>query len=1314
MMYTLLLITVMQLLAPGSFNTGELEIKSYSPRDFAAHGQNWEIHHASDNMLYIGNRYGILEFDGSSWSLIPSIDRRTVFSLAEDSDGSIYAGAEQMFAKLSAGDDGTKIFTSLNHLLPVDMIPGSIRYLASSGEGRFLFTDQQQIYLFDGETIEIQDLPVRLPLLSIQTIHENIILIGGDGKTFRYKDGKAEQITELSGRNVSALTDAGEGRILAATQSGLVMISPQTSDQIEIPAARGVDYNSVLALRVNSRSEIIMGTDRNGVYLFSPEGELIRHLTAGNGLSDNAVNRLGTDRDGGVWISQSRTLTRLGAPSNLTIYSDSEGLYGVVEQNLVYRGERYISGNAGVHRMRPAFSETRPLFEKVEGIDEECYDMVTTNEGLLVACISGVYRVQGLQSELIIRVPGSIVLTPSEMIESMIYLGTTDGFYRLSNSGSGWQLQGGKLPGISGFIRHIVETDDGSVWVATRLGNLQRISGIDGAPDSHQVETFGPKNGLPESRYRVFNLFGEAIASSSGGLFRFDDGVFNPDVRFQGLIPGDGMPNRMAVTGDSTILFSTGYENGKLVRGEDGLYKMVLLAAGRFPWQLTHSVQSGEEGDAWYGGHYGIAKINIKEIKPGQITRTPLIRQIASVQADSLFALLPTEPLQLENSLNGLRFSFVTPAFDPVYKEYRTRLLSKGSGNWSEWASGQEREFSSLQSGNYQFQVQARVGPETESDITSYQFAVLPPWYLSTSAMAVWGVFLTGLIVGFIRYRTARLKKYNLELERIILERTEEISQQKEKIEGQAEKLKRLDKLKSNFFTNLSHEFRTPLTLIRGPLEDLKSEKYGKLNNRQKELAALSHHNSHKLLHLINQLLELSKVEAGFVKLSPEDLQLDEFIRSIYYAFLPLAERHSVDFQFRAPDKTLFCRCDPDKIEKMVSNLLSNAFKAVAKDGRIVLELDVVSDQEDTLIRINVTDNGMGIPSEKLVSIFDRYEQGGTKNNTGQSGSGIGLNLVRELADLHGGTIRAESEPGIKTCFCLQLPFIKAESISLDEQKVDEVYQPDVVNGTRPGHTFPANGTEGDDVTTVLVVDDNPDIRFYISNHLKNQFRVLEADSGISGVELAEKHLPDLIISDVMMPGMDGIEMVGKLKSNRETDSIPIIFLTARASERQKVEGIGTGVDDYLTKPFNPDELVARVKNLMKNRKELRQKYSGQLTVETLELEIESVDELFMKQVTEVIGIRMRDPDFSSDELAREISMSVSSLQRKIKVVCGLTPNQLIRKTRVAQAKKHLQQGLGNISEIAFAVGFNSLSYFTRAFKQEYGESPSAFVNSVK
>lgn len=515
----------------------------------------------------------------------------------------------------------------------------------------------------------------------------------------------------------------------------------------------------------------------------------------------------------------------------------------------------------------------------------------------------------------------------------------------------------------------------------------------------------------------------------------------------------------------------------------------------------------------------------------------------------------------------------------------------------------------------------------------------------------------------------------------------------------EAEKLRQLDKIKSSFFANISHEFRTPLTLILSPLKQIEQGKTepGEL----KKYLKMMRHNGERLLHLINQLLDLSKLESGKLELQVAKTDITGLLKATVYSFNSLAEQKQVNYHTHFPEQEIIGWIDKDKFQKIITNLLANAFKFTPENGSV----SVFVENGDKRIRITIQDSGPGIPKEQLDKIFDRfYQVEGT-----EGGSGIGLSLVKELVQLHKGQISVSSETGRGASFRLSLPvareFYSDETIlpaGTDSHSETIAYGETTRNG--PSDEMITDNTQ----PVVLVVEDNPDLQSFICDILKNDFNILQAMNGQEGLQKALDQIPDLVVSDLMMPVMDGVTMTNELKQNEKTSHIPIIILTAKAASESKIEGLKTGADDYLVKPFDGDELIVRIRNLVEQRQKLRELFSQKIiSITPDKTNLPPLDNSFLENVRNCISDNVDNEFFSVVELASAVNMSRSQLHRKLKALTGSGPNELIRNFRLERALALLQKGAGNVTEIAFMTGFSSPAYFSKCFSERYGYPPA-------
>lgn len=519
----------------------------------------------------------------------------------------------------------------------------------------------------------------------------------------------------------------------------------------------------------------------------------------------------------------------------------------------------------------------------------------------------------------------------------------------------------------------------------------------------------------------------------------------------------------------------------------------------------------------------------------------------------------------------------------------------------------------------------------------------------------------------------------------------------------EAQKLRELDQLKSNFFANISHEFRTPLTLLLGPLEEMDE---GRFKGDSKRYYAMMLRNGRRLLSLINQLLDLSKLEGGKVNLELQSLDLGRFMRQLAGSMESWADRKDIDYEVEVTDVIPPVLTDPDKLEKVVVNLLSNALKFTPEEGMVHFQVGSYSTDKKEIVTIRVSDSGIGIREEDLPHIFGRFYQSG-KQEDNMAGTGIGLALTKELVQLLEGTIAVESKVGVGTTFTLELPMTRAgervpvvqnplrrsRSLTTTPGSTNEVIQQ---SPPRPSIAKPL----------VLVSEDNADLRAYIRDQLSELYQVEEAADGQRGWERALELIPDLVITDVMMPNLTGTELTNQLKTDARTSHIPVIMLTAKADREDRLEGLETGADDYLLKPFDAEELRVRIRNLIEQRRKLRERFSQTRVISPKEIAVTSVDEQFLEKLMEVIEEHMDNEELTIEELGKQVGLSRSQLHRKLKALTNQSPSVFLRTVRLQRAQYLLGNQAGNVSEVAFSCGFSSIAYFSKCFKDQYRVTP--------
>ncbi|MBU2884766.1 response regulator [Gilvimarinus agarilyticus] len=550
------------------------------------------------------------------------------------------------------------------------------------------------------------------------------------------------------------------------------------------------------------------------------------------------------------------------------------------------------------------------------------------------------------------------------------------------------------------------------------------------------------------------------------------------------------------------------------------------------------------------------------------------------------------------------------------------------------------------------------------------------------------GSLLAIVLIAFLLYNQQRLKSKRNQL---LFEKEQEV-----------------DRMKSKFFANISHEFRTPLTLLMGPIDHLTE-----ISNdpRQLHFLDMMKRNTSRLLNQVNQLLDLSKLDAGQLKLKVVKIDPVPFIKGIVMSFETLASNQEVNLSFLHNNEISDFYADQDAVEKIVANLLSNALKFTPSKGIIKVEIANIESSEllaksVAALELIVTDSGIGVDEELQKHIFDRYYH---TDSDLQASTGIGLALVKELVDSHFGIIRVDSQKGKGSTFTIHLPTGKNhwKNININEsQEQVETMGLSISSERSTKSPLMMEEVKISNNPSILIIENNEDVRYFISEILKNQFQTLVASDGMQGIEKAQDELPDLIITDIMMPGLDGYEVTKQLKSNIKTSHIPVIMLTAKVGLKNKLLGLETEADEYMTKPFSASELIARVNNLISSRTKLREQFREAITMGPNRITVTSIDAEFVNKVKSLIELNMADTNLSVEFLGDQIGMSRSQIYRKLHAITGFSPNQLIRELRLVRAMDLLKNNSGTVSEIAYMVGFNTPNYFNTCFNKKYGTPP--------
>jgi ligand-binding sensor domain-containing protein/signal transduction histidine kinase/DNA-binding response OmpR family regulator len=1141
----------------------------------------------------------------------------------------------------------------------------------------------------------------------------------------------------------------------------------------------GVPHSTINTLFMDRQGILWIGTDGGGVARI--KNNRLSRLTEENGLPDNDIDTFYEDKEGSLWIGTlDGGLVQL-TDSEFTTFTTRDGLVDDYI-NCVFQdsgGITWIGTEAGLSRF------IQPTAKPGDSLETILPDNSAINRGnklkhsvlalyedqsgtLWIGTYGGLYfhnagktvkpaNLKGLSD------PRIKVITGDR--GGKIWLGTENGLNRYNPNGP----TDSKISvyttanGLAGNDIELLFPDSfGFLWISTASG-MSRMN-PDGSIEDKSIDGLAER--IVHTAYEDDN--GVLWFGTDQGLTRLvpektAEGIHHSPYHFT-MKSGLRQNVVYAILEDDRNHLWLGGWNGISRIKKQELYdysdqKIPRLHADLFTeidglksrW-CTRWAYKTSDGRFWFPTAVGVTVFSPDKISTDSQAPPPIIEKL-TVDGEPMnirSALDKNIPLPIEPGKKRLDFYYTGISFlNPKRIHFKIKLEGYDT-RWVEKKDQRNTTYTGLAPGRYTFRVTA-AGPggryhQEETVLRFYlelYFYQTPGFYIILSLLIILGAFTFHHIkmkrmrnrqkelAAMVDSRTKDLEERNQQLDNTrknLLLSKDQIENKNRLLEEQSDKLKELDRVKSRFFANISHEFRTPLTLIMGPLEQMLAEEEQPRSSRETKQLSLMLRNSQRLLTLINQLLELSKYESGKVKLRASLQNIVPLVKGIAANVEPLSTKHQLDLTVNVEKDELFLYVDTEKIENVLYNLLINAVKFTPPGGKITVEVRMTAESDETspegALEISVADTGPGIPREQLSHIFDRFFQAGGSVEQQKKGSGIGLSLVREQVLVHHGKIDVYSREGKGTEFIITLPMgdkhlmpgerVTPESgapkppspIPIVEHPVTD--QDDTVQVIKDTASLKNN----DDKTIILVVEDNTDIRDYIRGSLEPEFSILEAADGEEGLKIAQDIIPDLIISDIMMPKIDGYQLCRKLKKNVATCHIPIIMLTAKASEDSAVQGLETGADDYVTKPFSMKLLTARIKNLIDLRRQFQLSFSRHMTDLPSKIPVSPIDNEFIKELKDVIEKNLSDPDFNVEQLAKKMYMDRSTIYRKIQALTGEPPNEFIRSTRLRRGAELLKNNFGTVLEVALEVGFSSANYFTKCFKKKYHQLPSTYQAS--
>jgi signal transduction histidine kinase/DNA-binding response OmpR family regulator/ligand-binding sensor domain-containing protein len=1038
------------------------------------------------------------------------------------------------------------------------------------------------------------------------------------------------------------------------------------------------------------------------------------------------------DPAGNVWLTTTTSgLVRL-SPSRVALLGPDASLTTVLGDA---DSGFWIGGDAGVHHIGPGGRRFFPLPHPIRTLHRD------VDGTILAGTFFGLFALRG---DALAPYPApegfGRVYGIGRSISGELWL---SGFSKVARrTAGGWETIDDLGEFAGGPIRFGAAAPDGSVWFASPEGPLRVNEG--------RVRRYADSDGLPTKRIRAIHVDERGVVwlgTEGRGVLRMTLDA-SGDVTSVGTIDErrglheNGV--RWVGQDDAGYLWMTS-NRGVFAVARTELDEAAAGLRGRVHYRLfdessgfrsSSTSQVGVPAALFFEGGLavptdrGLALLSTG-LDAARTAEPPLLVEDVVVDGVAQFAgggdvLLPAGQRSFEIRYTGLDLT------NPEHVQFRYRLEG-AEAHWTEAGRRRTAYFTHVPPGQHTFRVQMTGADGDWIDGGAELRIRVPaafwetPWFRGLLALLA-----LGAIAAAYQVRERLLRRRARMLEEMVAARTAELARQ-------TERLSELDQAKSRFFANVSHEFRTPLTLTIGPLEDLLSGMHGDLPPGARREMKTALDSSRSVLDLVNQILDLAKLESGQFRLEARRQDLAETVRAVVQEFLPLSERRRIPLLAELPERPLAAWFDELLLRRVLRNLLSNAFKFTSEGGTVTVTLSRAA--EGVAADIAVRDTGAGIAREELDRIFDRFHQAAGPTRS-EPGTGIGLSLARELVDLHRGTISVSSVLGEGTTFTVRLPLDGAPADSAERfdgraARPERSGPPAMAGGNgAPAHSTPAvrpafedeaagaadapgrdnaparhdnadstaNGDEVADRTTILIAEDHPQVRALVRKHLAGRYRILEAGDGRRALELARKQIPDLIVTDVMMPHMDGMELTRTLKADPDIGFVPVLLLTARADVEDRVTAYDFGADAYLAKPFDARELVARVEGLIRERRRLKQLFAGAPADEPAGLA--SADEAYRASVLSVIRKNLADEDFGVDELARQLGQTRATLFRRFKDIGEATPSALIKKQRLEEGRRLLERGAGSVNEVAYGVGFKSVSHFCTAFREAYGKAP--------
>ncbi|WP_291856494.1 two-component regulator propeller domain-containing protein [Marinilabilia sp.] len=1309
----------------------------------------------SHGYIWIGNWNGLNRYDGYEVKVYKprfhdstTISNREVVSLLESRNGNIWIGTSDGLNCLNPRNDQIRTFEFHNRILALHEDTEGHIWIGTIGDGLYRLNPetgfQEHFFAVGGIRDIYEDRHQNLWLAS------NFGLISFDPETGSYQryvpgedptDGPANstinQIVKGKGDDLWVGTwGGGLSRVtLHDNRDSIKFVNYKINNS-------SISSDVVFRLFYDDFQNLWIGTWNEGLCLLPPEEQeksaseasfqvFKSNISNPYSISDNNITALFVDRSGLLWVGSTKIDRTCVVAKGMNRYNTCLITNGTVTRNTVrsFAGEKNDLW-VGTYRKLSLYNrdgtqlkesqKLMPIAYKYKGIDFRSYSVLalektknglwigTDEAGLLFFRGARAYDFVGdfqfFNTETELSLPGNKVnsIVQSSVNPQWVYVGTQQsGFAKLTMSPDYEVIETKKFVADNGAaalsdnnIRALLEDSAGRLWIGTQNGLNCYY------PETDEIVSYFYDNSDETTiNDNVINVLFEDgknnlwVGTNSGLNKIIANHSAGEKFSFKGFPSQDRIGNELVtnILADKKENLWVGFYRGMVVfdTETEQVDSVLLLSEYQRTIVEINSAYSASDGSFFLGGGNGIFAFHPDRLKIGSAPPVVEItdflvfneRVNASAGTDGNQDLRLDSALHISYKDDVCTFVFSAMDFKSPLKNTYSYMLEGFDKDWNQVGNRNTATYTNLPSGEYTFKVRAANSDGIRSrKATTIGLLVSTPWWKSSFAYAGYGLVLFGLLYFFKAYSIVEAKeKGEMLIEKVRYEKENE-----------------LNVMKSQFFTNITHEFRTPLTLILGPAQELSNRH--DLQGTVKNQITLIQRNAQRLLRLVNQLMEFSKIERETIDLILDECNVNKILNELYDSFSGLAASRSFDFKVQQPEEEIIANLDKDKFERIFFNLVSNAFKYSDDGGSVIVKTRIGETSKLTKdLIVEVIDEGYGISSENQEKVFDRFYQ--VHDNPTQSTGGVGLYLTRIFVEQHGGYIELESEPEKGSCFRVVIPFQEAIPKQQNIQG-KELKSPDSM-------VVPPLKT---DKPLVLVVEDDSELCDFLIGGLSADFEVKVAHNGLKGLEKIHEVFPDIIVSDIMMPGMDGFEMTKKLRKDVSISHIPVVFLTAKTMREDEISGLKLGAVDYIYKPFDMVALKLKIRNILETRRQMQESLRKTQLLQPKQIKLPSLDEKFLTTATKAVNKHLDNSSLDVDLLSREVGMSANQTYRKIKALTGQTAKEFIRNQRLKVAADLLLQKKKTISEIIYMVGFSSPSYFTRCFKDYFGSTPSDYI----